>query len=234
MDCFTVLPGAEHEISYTIAEDCLFLLVIIQRIEKSERLVAFLPERTNGFSVDGIECRLSAGKRWREDTAFTGDGDVERKMVAAILQHPGIFFRGRSQNRDVVKIFAKECAAARSSSGRPIRANSRRRTIITSSRRAGVISVWRSIAKVARWLICLVSFVHFVAFHNLLDLLKAFRAQRSRDQSHGGGALSGSHFLEADTAARNNAGRKVGPACTLLFVIKGEQNFLALLRIKRG
>ena len=69
-----------------------FSLRLIERVEEGEGFVAFLAERAHRFSVDGVESGLSPRESWREDAVFAGDGDVEREMVAAELDHPGIFF----------------------------------------------------------------------------------------------------------------------------------------------
>src|SRR5947207_7166248 len=108
-------------------------------------------------------------------------------MVAAKLQHPGF-----SQNRNIVKIFAKD----------------------------RVVSFF--------------DLVNLVAFHNLLDLLKTPATKGGRDKSQSSRTLSGIQFLEADAGPGNERYREVGPACSLLFVVDGEEHTLPLLLIEIG
>src|SRR5271168_3230605 len=106
-DCLAVLSRAEDKIGELVAQDRFLPLLVVKGLQQSKSLIALWTERPHGFPIDRVERRLSAGQSRREDATLPGDGDVERQMMTSKLQHPGVLFRGRSEDRDVVEIFAE-------------------------------------------------------------------------------------------------------------------------------
>ena len=185
LDGFAVLAWAEDEIGQAVAENGLFLLRFVEGVQEGEGLVAFRAERANGFSVAGEESGLRAGESWRKDAAIAGDGDIEREVVAAELEHPGIFFGRRSEDGDVVEIFAEHGASRRAAERWTIRAVSWlswRWTGGSAGRWSVAITGWRRIAIVAAWRLAAIGGLEdFVAFHDLLNLFEAFCAEGCGD-----------------------------------------------------
>ena len=135
---------------------------------------------------------MSASQSWREDAALPGDGDVEREMMTSELQHPGSLFRGRSEDRNVVEIFAEHRAAAH---GRAVAAGPGWWTIAAGRWTISSVCSGRA-RRTAGTGVGLPE--DLIAFHDLLDFFKTLRAQRGRYKGHRCGTLSGIHFLEAD------------------------------------
>jgi hypothetical protein len=68
---------------------------------------------------------------------------------------------------------------------------------------------------------------------DLVHLLKPHGTEDSGKQLHCGIALRRAHLLKADSAARHDAGRKVGPSRPLLVVVESVKNVLALMGVER-
>ena len=62
-----VLPGSEHEIRYSVVQNRLFPLALVEGVQQSERLVALLTERAHGFPVDRVERGLGGCQARREN-----------------------------------------------------------------------------------------------------------------------------------------------------------------------
>ena len=107
LDRLAILPGPEHKIGDTVVQNRLLPLGLVEGVQQSERLIALLAERPHGFPVDRVESGLRAGQGRRENAVLAGDRDIERQMVAAELQHPGILFGGCSQDGNVIEILAE-------------------------------------------------------------------------------------------------------------------------------
>jgi len=92
----------------------------------------------------------------------------------------------------------------------------------------------RSAATTARSAAGIAALEDFVAVHDLLDFLVSATAERGRQECQGGGPLRGVHILEADAAATDESGGKVGPASPLPLVVEGVEDALALRLVERG
>src|ERR1700679_2218040 len=230
MNLLAVLAGSEHQVCQFVSQDCLLLLVLVERVEQRQRFVAFLAERTHGFSAHGVKGRLRSREGRCEDALASIDGDVQGQMMAAELEQPRRLLRGRAKERDVIKIPAEKVAAgtAGSTAWRPIRAIRRR------TGRRPTVCAWRAVAAIAWGRPGIGLPVDLVAFHDLLDLLIASLAKSHGEQVHRSGALRGRHLLEAHTAARDEAGGQVRPSRSLLLIVEGIQDTVTLLRIETG
>src|SRR5579871_63559 len=173
LDRLSILARAEHQVCQTETQNGLFLLVLVQCVEQRDRLVALRAERPYGFSVECIESGLGAGKRWRKNVTLADDRDIEGEMVPSELQQPGTLFGGRSENGEVIEIFTEhQAASAWPAVSAPATPATRRRPVGTFARRRTTApsTVLRPVPRVA--------LEHFVAIHNLLDLLETSWAER--------------------------------------------------------
>src|SRR5689334_10905642 len=163
-----VLPRTEHEIGHTVTQNGLAATTLVQGVQQRERLVALSAERPHRLSVDRIESRLSAGQCRSKNALLSGDGDIQRQVVPAKLQHPGSFFRRRSKDGDEIQIPSEHRATA-----------SPALRTASSAARLAVASLWWSVARTGRCIACrssstpvaVIGFEDLVGIDDLLDLL---------------------------------------------------------------
>ncbi len=182
-------------------------------------------------SWPGIRRRLGASERWSQNASVTGDSDVECQMMSAELQHPGISFRGSTEDRDVVEVPAEDRTVAERSTGGPI--GTRRRTVRACGSLPGILGIGRRSAGASPGWSLVGEFIYLIALHDLLYLLQASKAEHGSEDVHCGFALYGRHLFDADAATRHHHRREVGPACPLLFIVKGITNALTLAAVEQ-
>jgi hypothetical protein len=68
----------------------------------------------------------------------------------------------------------------------------------------------------------------------LLHLFETARAEGGGDESHGRGALSGGHILQADAAAGDESSGEIRPSFALLLVVEREGDGGALFVVEGG
>jgi len=107
LDGLAILPRSEHKIGYAVVENRLFPLGLVEGVQQSESFVVLLAERPHGLAVQRVESGLSGGQARRENTPLAGDRDVERQMMAAKLQDPGVLFGGCSEDGNVEEVLAE-------------------------------------------------------------------------------------------------------------------------------
>ena len=88
LDRPAILAGPEHQIRHAIAENGLAALLVIERIDQCEALVVLASQRTNRLSFERVCRRLRRRQTRRHGRLASGEGQVDRQMMSAELQHP--------------------------------------------------------------------------------------------------------------------------------------------------
>src|SRR6202000_206964 len=212
-DFFFVLSGTHHEISDAVIQDSLFALIVGERLKKRQTFVTLGAEWANCLTVEYEKRGLRSGQAGREHAVATRYGDVEREMMTSKLEHPRTCLGRRADKRNVVGVAAEHgsagpaatwiaALAAAGALPRLRRGRLRWRTTRTGRRRTPA----------TRPTLRPVGLEVVVGLANLLHFFEAARAEHDCEQIHRGGLLLRRHVFEGDTAARHEAGGKIGPA----------------------
>src|SRR6202012_2072782 len=97
---------------------------------------------TDGFAVEMKAGRLCAGERRRENSFTAGDGDVQRQMMTAELQHPRSGGGRCPEEGDVVEIASEHIVTGKA--GRTASCAARASIPLTAARR-------RTVGSTRRW-----------------------------------------------------------------------------------
>ena len=84
------MPRPKNQVGHFVVENRLLALRFVQRVNQRKGLVVLGSERAHGLAVHRILrglCRREAG---RENPIETHHGNIQRQMMAAELQHPGV------------------------------------------------------------------------------------------------------------------------------------------------
>jgi hypothetical protein len=76
-----------------------------------------------------------------------------------------------------------------------------------------------------------IRFEIIVGLPDFVHFFKPHRAEDNGEEFHRGVALRRGHLLEADSAARHDARRKIGPSLPLFVVIKSVKYMLPLIGV---
>jgi len=85
----SVLPGPQHQVGDTVAENRLTPLFSFQRVDQTERLVVLAAQGPNRPPLERVGCRLRRRKARRDRRLAAHEREIDREMMAAELQHPG-------------------------------------------------------------------------------------------------------------------------------------------------
>lgn len=96
-DLFAVLARTQNKVGDFIGEHRLLALPFIEGLPEGEGLVTFASERADGFPVQLKSGGLRAGQGRSQDAVVACDGDVERQMMTAELEHPRTRCRRRTE-----------------------------------------------------------------------------------------------------------------------------------------
>src|SRR5437762_2796832 len=97
-----VVTGSCDDVLHFVIQSRLLLLGRAQGIHQSKSFVVLMTQRPDRLAIKGVHGGLRAGVARSEDVLRAGDGDVDRQMMSAELDHPW-FARGRfAQYRNVI------------------------------------------------------------------------------------------------------------------------------------
>ena len=99
--------GAEREVANQVIQDWPVYAAFIQCVQQGESLVILVGKRADRLAVGRVNGGLSAGQSWSDDAMLSGDGDVDREVVAAELQDPGSSGAGIPEDADRVPFAAR-------------------------------------------------------------------------------------------------------------------------------
>src|SRR5579872_2194938 len=100
------MTWSQHQIAYFVVEYGLFALGFVECVQECEGLVVLLGERAHWLTIGYKEGRLGSRHGWRNHTVLRGDCDIQREMMAAVLQHPGCCRARRTEDTDCVRVDA--------------------------------------------------------------------------------------------------------------------------------